>query len=277
MMKNAGIIAAVLAIALAGGGVYWYEHRSPVPISPVPPSIGIEVVDYGCSPSTSSSLASVTQGSMGPTFDTTGADLLIVSVVAHNTTFSQASLSYQVGGTVPTNIWTPVLVSPPSANGIMHQVYYTHPGQTGPNASFHFGNVAFLFPSICVMALKGWDFEAPLFQGSNEGVDTATMPLASPFPTAMEGNLILASLSYNTAATPMHPAGYLGPVIAPFVNGVAYGQAISWKLMTGATENPTWSFAGNVSFWATSAVVFRAMNVVPPPSGYGVILGGGIL
>jgi hypothetical protein len=228
----------------------------------VPPAGIMSVVNnsnaYGCAVRTATSVLDMTTQHDGMPFNTTGADLIIAvmtSGIPDPGTFSD-----QLSGVPTSNQWNLVFDPPLSSDAAnaVHRIWWTHPTQTGANASFHMNASLNNAAGLCVIALQGGDGMGPVAMGEHPSTSNEFNIV---FDHQAGNYLVMSTLALipGQATFSQGPAGFES---AWAEGGTTHGNGMAWKFMTDGMENPHWVVSlgvpGIITFF-----MFAPNNVAP--------------
>ncbi len=182
----------------------------------------------------------------GPTssIDTTGATLLICSLVGGNLTIG---MSDSKG-----NTWT-ALTSQDSGSGVTNTILYVKNPTVGTGHTFTF-NSGGSVPAIAVAAFSGADTTSPFdIQNGNPSGSGTTIQPGSITPNN-NNELIITGLVMRLTETASIDSGFTITDQVALAGGLNYGVALAYKIQTTAIAvNPTWTITLASSSAATIA------------------------
>ena len=192
-----------------------------------------------------------------PTYDTTGADLLIAIVCHHNAAGGTPAVSDSKG-----NTWTPRTAYDAGGNGHNVRIYYSVPTSVGSGhtAAFSTGGT-FAYVSLFFAAFSGahatpYDVE----NGAIGSADTTQQP-GSVTPN-QAGSLIISALAFgNVSVTPTISGGGFSAAqdltSGSPDNGAERG---TWAYIiqgSASASNPSWDTSPTTIGWAGTNAVFK--------------------
>lgn len=201
-------------------------------------------------------IASANNGSGGAdsitsdSVDTTGANLIVVSVGWYTGSTSSGTLTDSKG-----NTWT--ALTPQSNNGgtpIKNQLYYCYAPTVGSGHTFTWSGT-FTFPAISVVAFD--NIAASPFDGENGGNNGgsagSTVQTGSLTPS-QANSLVITGLAHETNSGGSVSINGSFTIAASNPYGGQEGNAIAYLILTSATaQNPTWDITNSSTLAATIA------------------------
>lgn len=184
-------------------------------------------------------------GGASSAIDTTGADLLVLSLSWYDA-FGSPTVSDAKG-----NTWTPLTAR---NNGWHHRLYYVKNASVGAGHTF---TVAAGYPAFIVHAFAGSHLTAP-FDGENGATGGTPGPVAAGSVTpSVNGALVLTGFSSN-ATTGVTVSGGLTQTTKAAVGGVCVFASTGYLVQTTAAAiNPAWSIGGGSDTIAVGIAAFK--------------------
>jgi hypothetical protein len=185
--------------------------------------------------------------------DTTGANLLVVSIADYEADSSILSDNYA-------NTWTPLTAATSVPDALRQRLYYClgalvgagHTFTATPNLSAHFA-------TISVAAFSGVK-TASAFDQENGATSATTASMATGSITPSENNELVVSGLLTGTANVIAISGLTITNQVPNDPGDAFGAALAYVVQTSAgAVNPTWTWSGGAAAGATVAS-FRALE-----------------
>lgn len=187
--------------------------------------------------------------SVSLTLDTTGANLIVISVS------SLASVSAPTLSDNQSNTWTPLTER--TASNSRQRIYYCIAPSV--NASHQFSlSGASSTPVIGVLAVSG--AAASPFSAETGAVTTSASELQPGEITPAEDNMLIVTGCTNAAALASAPDIASGWTVSKQAgtSGVNMGGGIAYQIQTTATAvNPTWAWTGTNHAAAAMAVFYE--------------------
>lgn len=192
-------------------------------------------------------------GGTTPGIDTTGATLLVITMVEGNT-----------GNSPPTdskgNTWIPLTRQSATFGGVI--IYYAIPtaGTSGTGHTFTSTSVS---GNLFVAAFSG-TAASPLDVQTGAVSNAATSAAPGTLTPAQNGELVISAYSIDSVRTVSVPAGYINIQESAFIGGTSYGGGMAYQVQTtalGTNPNRTWTSAANAG---AAAVSFKASVTTTP-------------
>jgi hypothetical protein len=208
--------------------------------------------------------AEIASGSTGGTingvtsasYDTTGANLIILSVAWAPSGGADVTTAELTDS--KSNTWTQLnLAGTIGVSGTANRLFYCYGGTVGTGHTFTVTETG-SYPTISVLALSNMA-SSPLDQQSQNnpsGFGTTGQPGSI---TASQANTVLVSgLAFDAAGTISIDLSFGTPVTVARSAGNHVGGSISWRIDTSASAtNPTWTNSGGNSFMTSSIASFK--------------------
>lgn len=198
-----------------------------------------------------SSAGGTTGGTTGA-IDTTGADLIVLTV-----SWYTAGSAITVSDS-KSNTWTPRTTR--TSDFINTAIMYFRGGSVGSGHTFTVSSVGTSFSAIVVAAFSGsasvpYDVE----NGAGNGGSPGTSLQTGNVTPSEDNELVITGMGLNAsmASTAINGA-FVIPEAMAYNSGVNFGAALAYLIQTTATAaNPTWSW-GSVDDCSTAIATFKA-------------------
>jgi hypothetical protein len=174
-----------------------------------------------------------TNGGTSTAINTTGADLLVVSI-SYYTGGTLTSLTDSTGGT-----WVQIVAASANIRGAV--LYYLKNAGAGHTSSTHTITVAGtgIFAGTDFAAFSGSDLTAPLDQSSSANGTTTPGTPGSITPT-VNNELVISSVAVGVG-TPSVGSGMA--LLEAYADGTNVGGGMAYLIQTSAAAiNPSWSY-----------------------------------
>jgi hypothetical protein len=191
--------------------------------------------------------------------DTTGADLIVVSV------------SYYAGfGGTPTvsdskgNTWAGLTAS---TGNTAARLFYCTPAAVGSGHTFTVGGGG-TFPAIAVQAFAGAHATAPYTtQESRNSSASATSVQPGSLTPSEDGCVLVTAVSTDAGGSGWSVnESFAGPQVADYAFGASMGGGSAYKIQTtAAAQNPAWAWTGGSTPCSAVMAVFKAAAGGAPP------------
>jgi hypothetical protein len=204
-----------------------------------------------------------TSGATTSAVDTTGANLLVLTV-AYSSTSGPTPLDSK------NNIWTPLTAQATvSGSGQKIQIYYVTPSPVvGSGHTFSIGGTSSL-GTIAIQAFSGVRSSSAYDQQNGTATTTGSFVVSSLQPGSITpsegGQLFVAAIcTGSTSSLPTLDSGYTDTGKLMQVNGQSYGLATAYLVYpSNDPHNPTWTWVSNNNA-ATVIATFRSDTPVVP-------------
>lgn len=215
-------------------------------------------------PITAVATVSATPGVNGgttPAIDTTGANLIVISVA-----FYSAGTGLTVTDSKG-NTWFPLTLRSTSSGN--QQCFYAKAAIVGPGHTFTVSGTS-IYAAIHVRAFAGATTN-PFDVENGASISGSALPTGAITPT-QNGALVVSGLCTDSSAT-VSVAPTMTVTQNPFVSSVAFGGALGYVVQgPAAAINPTWTIPGGAtnaaavaSFLAAAAPVDRVESFLWMP------------
>jgi hypothetical protein len=204
-------------------------------------------------------------------FDAIGANLVVITIQ------TTAAFPCTSPSSTPINPWTP-LTRQTASGSSGNQLFYAFNPVVSSTMSFTCSTLDFSAPAIQVAAFSGIDTTTnPLDQTVGTSGMSVSLTLPAVTPTSAHQLMVVGVATGGDPMMLTINSGFTIREESPGVPGSAWSGALAMRTI-GAPVATTVSWMQTIS-WSGAATIatFRAVNVIPPPSGHAVIIGGGIL
>lgn len=202
-------------------------------------------------PITAVATVSATPGVNGgttPAIDTTGANLIVISVA-----FYSAGTGLTITDSKG-NTWLPLTLRSTSSGN--QRFFYAQAAIVGPGHTFTVSGTT-IYPALHVRAFAGAT-PTPFDAESGASGSGSALPTGSITPT-QNGALVVSGLCTDSSAT-VSVAPTMSLTQNPFGSGVAFGGALGYVVQgPAAAINPTWTIPGG----ATQAAAVASFLAAP--------------
>lgn len=199
-------------------------------------------------------------GATTSSVNTTGADLIIVSVGWYGNgaapSISDSKSNSYTGLTAKSNI------------SIGNRLFYVENPTVGSGHTFTV-SAASGYPSICVLAFSGKNASAA-FDQQNGAIGSATSIQPGSVTPTIGNELVVCGLGHenNSGATPTINGGFTA-ITKGYSGGAYEGSGLAYLIQTTATAaNPTWSITNSAALASTIATFKSSVTFVPNPYYY---------
>lgn len=206
----------------------------------------------------SSPIASLAEGLDGnggtsSAIDTTGCDLLIVSVSSYDLTANPAVSDSK------SNTWIPLTNHPVSGGDTTARIWYAKNPTVGSGHTFTVYSTGAIYCSVSVTGWSGAHLTAPADQENGAGSSGVTA-ISTGSVTPSEGNeLLIAAVTADATGTFSIDGGFTIAGQVDYVVGHSEAGAQAYLVQTSATAaNPQWSRTGSATLMAAAIATFQA-------------------
>lgn len=193
--------------------------------------------------------------------DTTGANLIVMSVHSYNT----VTVSDSKG-----NLWFPLPEVNRGSSNVAHRWFYAKNPIVGSGHTFSVSGSS-IYPVLIVHAFSGstnYPFEAVVQNTTDLGYQVSFPAGTVPITPLNDESLVMTALSLNGSTDPQLTTGYWAKTILEDISGVCINGAMGWQIQTTkATVDPAWTWTGH-SYNVGSSIVFRPSTVSTPTDPY---------
>lgn len=195
--------------------------------------------------------SSDTNGVTTASRDTTGANLIVISVGSYNVNTAPTLTDSK------SNTWTPLTAN--AATGIVRvQQFYCYSPSVGSGHTFSANGIG-SFPDIAMQAFSGAAASPFDIENANGNTSSLTLQPGSVTPS-VNGELLVTAIMFNgVGAVASINSSFSTPVQVMPVVGTSFGFAQSYKIQgTASAENPTWTLTStDVNGTAANIATFK--------------------
>jgi hypothetical protein len=190
--------------------------------------------------------------------DTTGANLIVVSVGFYNGTSPTPTLTDS-----KSNTWSGLTAR--VGGSITNRLFYCFGGTVGSGHTFTLSDAS-IFPGMCVAAFSG-SVSSPIDQENGAGSASGSTQAPGSVTPSENNELIIAGLGHddNSAGAVSINGGFTA-ITSAWLTGNAEGCGLAYLIQTTATAaNPTWDVTNSAAAGiAASIATFKAADAATP-------------